>query len=52
MTIVLIKAQTRERGIEDYLPDGTIVSEDERPLVLEDDKTYIVKEKYISSNSL
>lgn len=51
MTIVLIKAQTRERGIEDYLPDGTIVSEDERPLVLEDDKTYIVKEKYISSNS-
>lgn len=47
MTVILIKSQTRERKKEDRLPDGVIIAENTNPMVLEDDVTYIVRERIL-----
>lgn len=47
MTVILIKSQTRERKKEDRLPNGVIIAENTNPMVLEDDVTYIVRERIL-----
>lgn len=47
MSVILIKSQTRERKKEDRLPNGVIIAENTNPMVLEDDVTYIVRERIL-----